>query len=225
MRLFRAGCLVAVLFITGSIALAQGSDPIGVPTRGPTGSPPCSGSLTLGNGTDDCTVAAGQDATSVTIVFPSADFTNGETVTCGISNAFLDGGPTELVNGVLGFAPTITGSGASATAACTWTVFTGTNNDPPGENESVAQMETECYLTNLTNSLPPSLRYNDPDDCAGVPGGTTNSDLVYSITGAVTGPGDDIVALTTGVPEPSSASLLLLGLVGLGFFARRKLLA
>jgi len=181
-------------------------------------------SLALGNGTiqDDCTVAGGQAATSVTIVLPSADFTGGESVTCGISNAFLDSGPTQLINGILGFLPTY--NPATNTDSCTWNVFTGTN--PDEGTESVKQMEADCWRTNATNSLPRPLQFNDPDDCAGVPGGTSNSDIVYSITGAVTGsPADDIVAITTGVPEPSSASLLLLGLVGLGFFARRKLLA
>jgi len=176
--------------------------------------------------TDAYTVPDGDTATTISIVLPAADVNAG--VTCGISNAFLDGGTTELVGGVLGFAPTITGTGASETATCTWYAYTGPNTDPPGTTESVAQMNLDCYLTNVVN-VSSKLPLLDPDDCAGVtgvPGGAYN-DVIFTIVDPVTGGGsaDDITANTTGVPEPSSASLLLLGLVGLGFFARRKLLA
>jgi len=79
-------------------------------------------------------------------------------------------------------------------------------------------MESDCTLSNLGI-------IRDFDDCAGVPAGTVNSDITLGINGPLpSGQGTvPIGVVVTGVPEPASLSLLMMGLAGVFMYRRRKL--
>jgi hypothetical protein len=208
MKLLKAMCFLVLLATSASLALADGIDPIVSPGRSHTGSPQLLPvvSLDVPNSnlvTDDFTVEGGV-VTAVSITLPAVDVALG--VTCGPSNAFLDGGTFNIRTG--GFAPVFNTDG---TATCSYTSFTGT---PPNEpSESVSRMELDCTLTNLG-------ALHDADDCAGVPSGTTDSDVRFSIFGGV--PDADLTANSVITPEPASACLLMFGLTGLGAIRRRR---
>ena len=210
MKLLKAVCFLVLLVTSASLALADGIDPIVSPSRGRTGSPPLTPTLTLdvpnsGLVTDDFTVKNGV-VTAVSITFPAADVALG--VTCGASNAFLDGGKFSLRKG--GFAPV---SNSNGTATCNYTSFTGTPPDEP--RESVSRMELDCTLTNLGV-------IRDSDDCSGIPSGTDFSDLKFTIKGGKPDVGLTANSTISGVPEPASACLLMFGLTGLGVIRRRR---
>jgi hypothetical protein len=79
-------------------------------------------------------------------------------------------------------------------------------------------METDCLLTNFG-------LINDPDDCVGIPSGTTNSDLVLPVTGP-DGPttfNPPLTGSATGLPEPASIAMLAMGLLGLFMIRRRRI--
>ena len=176
---FRNMFLAAAVIVVGMSAVAakaDGIDPRVTPSRGSTGSPvflpalslPVTSSLQV----DEYTVGAGGVVTSISITLPAADVALG--VTCGVSNAFIDGG---AYNGTTGFAPVLNANG---TATCNYTTFTGITNN---EGESVLTLEHDCTSDNESSLISP-----DFDDCAGVPGGTTNSDVIFTIEGAVARP-------------------------------------
>lgn len=210
MRLVKAACFLVLLVTSASFALADGIDPIVSPGRAHTGSPTLTPVVDLdvpnsGLVTDDFTVQNGT-VTAVSITLPAVDVALG--VTCGASNAFLDAGAFNLKMG--GFAPILNQDG---TATCSYTSFTGTNTDP--NSESVTKMELDCFLTN-TGTI------RDADDCAGVPSGTTNSDVSFTIFGGVGGADLSASSQFSGVPEPASLSMLMFGLTGLGLIRRRR---
>lgn len=105
MTFLKVVCFVALLVTSASFALADGIDPIVSPGRAHTGSPPLTPTVDLDvpNSqlvTDDFTVDNGV-VTAVSITLPAVDVALG--VTCGPSNAFLDGGAYNAKKG--GFAP------------------------------------------------------------------------------------------------------------------------
>ncbi len=210
MKLLKVLCFVVLLVTSASLALADGIDPIVSPGRAATGSPGLTPVVDLdvpnsGLVTDDFTVEDGV-LTAVSITLPGVDVNLG--VTCGVSNAFLDGGAFNIKTG--GFAPTINQDG---TATCSYTSFSGP--DPDEGPESVLKMELDCTLTNLGV-------IRDADDCAGIPSGTTNSDVRFTVFGGVGGADLSATSQFSGVPEPASLSMLMFGLTGLGVIRRRR---
>jgi PEP-CTERM motif len=220
-KLVKMLSVAALILCSASLTLADGVDPIINPNRGPTGSAPLTPSFAISGANSDpnctaqCYTVESGLVTSITFAAPISD-----DITCGISNAFLDSpGQIFLLQGANPLnvnnyytKPTVSGSND----VCSWTTFTGT--EPDEGFESVAKMESDCLLTNFGV-------IRDADDCAGVPSGTTNSDLVLPVTGP-NGPvtlETPIIASATGVPEPASLSMLLIGLAGLFMYRRRRI--
>jgi len=166
---------------------------------------------------------------SISIAFPEAFFPVG-TVTCGVSNAFVDAGkynPT-LDGGAGGFLPLVTTENGVAVSECNYGVYpTPPNYRTPAPDSEVPQIELLCTETN-ENHL---NGVNDPDDCEGVPSVGIYTDVVFVIVGATPVPdmpfGDGLgsTAVFATTPEPASIGFLLLGLGSLGVFARRRRLA
>jgi len=212
MRFARAIGLGLALIAASGVASAS---TIITPSRGPTGSPPYTASLTLevgdtGTMVDDFTVQPGDTVLDISVVLPYQDAQQG--VVCGVSNAYLDGGTYNPLLG--GFAATISGTGTSETATCSYSAFTG---DPDG-SETVLQMELDCAATNIGI-------ISDPGSCAGVPydpTGKGQGDVDFSISGAV--PDVDLGAnsVIASTPEPQSLALLLIGLSAIGVLAWRR---
>jgi hypothetical protein len=199
------------------MALADGIDPRVTPGRGPTGSPDFTTSFAL-TGSGDFTVVNGT-VTAISINLPAADVSAGFVLTCGVSNAFLDGGAATFDKTGVYFNPV---SDPTTGQTCNYTSFTGVNNDPAGSNESILQQEIECYATNLG-------LLHDADDCAGVPQDTSDNhsqsgDVTFSVSGPLPGPDLAPLGVTAVItPEPASFSLLLVGLTGVFAYRRRKL--
>jgi len=209
--------VLGVLMLGASVALADGTDPIISPGRGPTGSPPAEPEVSLdvicptsicGVVVDDFTVNDGT-LTAVSVTFPEQDVSLG--ITCGQSDAFLDLG---LFNG----------------NTCKYSAYSGSMGeviqDLSETDAGIATLEAECLAYNEYGSSPPNNSTVTPDAaaCIGIPSGTDQSDLQTLIQGAVEG-----VPLTANLvitPEPSSLALLVLGLGFVAIFAcRRKQLA
>lgn len=228
MRSLKMLGLCTAILSASSIAFASA---IITPSRGPTGSPPYTSSMTIGvvdggvsscNGSEspsdtacDFTVGLNDTVTGISITLPDAT----GNVLCGISNAFIDGGSTVNVGGQNGFEPTTTGSGASETATCSYTTFTGINTNPAENQETVSRQETDCFNYNAGNGA-----NNDSDDCGGVPydpTGTGQGDVVFTLTGE-TGTFDATVSSTIVTPEPGSLALLLIGLGSVGILGYRR---
>jgi hypothetical protein len=232
MRFRIAFLAVVVLGLSAAITRADGVDPLGAPVRGPTkslgpfganqGVPICDSS-----DASDCSTVSGDMITDdydvengtveeISITFPAADVALG--VTCGVSNAFVDGGKYNATLG--GFAPVLNGDG---TATCNYGQYpTPPNYRTVGLTDSeILQLEALCTATNMGGP-------NNPDDCEGVPAGTDYSDVDFVITGAIPalpGSPDAIgsVAAIVITPEPTSLALLALGIGSLAFFYRRQL--
>jgi len=228
MKSLRLVALCAAALAASSIASAS---TIITPSRGPTGSPPYTSNITIGvedggvtscNGSAspsdsqcDFTVGTGDMVTGISITLPDS----GNNVVCGVSNAFVDGGAfNSLLNG---FAPTTTGTGANETATCSYSVFTGTNDDDGPE--SISQQERDCTASNKNPS------YNDFDDCAGVPydptaNGSQSGDVVFTLTGlpANSNFDADVTSTIAPTPEPGSLALLLLGLGSVALLGYRR---
>ncbi len=224
------GLIAFVLLLASSAAATKIT-----PNRGPTGSPPCGSSLTLavtsaGNNfpfaddEDNCTAEDGT-VTALSITFPTVDALAG--VTCGISNAFLDGGVDGetgyYISSLGGFSPVINNPGANETATCYYTTFTGVSKQPPGI-ETIPRMEQDCSVTNFEYTAT-SPKLVDAEDCAGVPDPGSFSDVDFTITGAVGGVSlaGTTTVTPTPTPEPASLAFLVLGLGSLGLFVRRRL--
>ena len=230
MKLVKMFWLVALVLCTASLALADSTDPRVSPGVGPGHSPTCESSGTLVG--PDCAVQSGT-ATGISISLADS---SGDTLTCGVSNAFLDAPTT---GSTFHFDPAtdptapwyFTAFNNGTTQTCNYTSFTGVNDESPTEiayeNNTLAPCvlnvlasctiaQNDCTLTNISMGL--GTRYNDADDCAGVP---TGSDLVYNVVGATSN--DVLTGSISGVPEPASLSLLMIGLVGLFMYRRRKL--
>lgn len=219
--------LIAVLSLAmfgANVALADSTDPQLSNGRGPTGSPapppsvqfvvPADSETTPVPGETEFTVNVGQTLVEeIMSVSNPGDLLD---VTCGVSNALLDGGAFSSELG--GFASTY--NPTSQTSSCTWTAFTGEGAAvDTGSILQESMLEGNCAAYNGSNEL------EDPSgimqDCIGVPGGTPNSDIVFSVLNesdtAIT-----VTADSTLVPEPSSAAMLILGLAGLGSLAYRR---
>jgi len=222
MRFRMALLAVVVLGLSATIARADGVDPVAAPGRGPTGSPTCGAALDLsvsssGTVTDDCTVVGGT-ITEISITFPEADVELG--ITCGVSDAFVDGGIYDPATGGFAAVPDTNGDGGET---CNWGKYpTPPNYRTPGMTAAqIAQLEALCLATNSGGA-------NNPQDCEGVPAGTDYSDVEFVITGAIPGvslSGTEVITPTVVTPEPTSLALLVLGIGSLAFFYRRRQLA
>jgi hypothetical protein len=217
-RLTKVAWFLGVTLLSAGMALADGIDPRVTPGRGPTGSPPFTSVFDL-TGSETFTVVNGT-VTAISINLPEADVSAGFVLTCGVSNAFLDG-PGAVHVDLMG-AYFNAASDPTTGQTCNYTSFTGVNNDPAGSNESILQQEIECTATNLG-------LINDPDDCAGVPQDTSanqsqSGDVKFTVSGPLPGPDLAPLGVTAVItPEPASFSLLLVGLTGVFAYRRRKL--
>jgi len=217
MRPVKVIALLAFVIFGASVALADNTDPIIGGQRGPTGSPappetlsitvPGDSQTTPVPGQTEFTINVGQTLVQESISVPLP----ADEVTCAVSNALVDGGAFSDTLG--GFAPTF----ANGVSTCTWTAFTGEGAAvDDGTLPTESKLEGNCQAYNGSNELesPSGIEA----DCIGIPGGTQNSDIIFSVINE----SDETVtatAVSTIVPEPNSAALLMLGLGGLGILA------
>jgi len=222
MRALKLIAVLSVVMFGASVALADSADPQFNTTRGPSGSPPPPESVTFVvpadsqttpvPGETEFTVSNGLTLIqeSISVELPADD------VTCGVSNALLDGGAFSSSLG--GFAPTY--NTATGMSTCTWTAFTGEGAAvDDGTFATESKLEGNCQAYNGSNEL------EDPSgiaaDCIGIPGGTPNSDVVFSVINDSSN-SISVTADSTVVPEPGSAAMLIVGLAGLGLLAYRR---
>lgn len=227
MRLMKIFWLAALVLCSASFALADGVDPLVGATRGPVGSTGLTESFSV-TGTNvpidtNCVypgtttqeqcfeVPSGETLTAVSYVEPDA-FTGAFPLFCGISNAFVDGGPT--VSDKNYFLPTDDGTNST----CSYAAYTGLtpppDTPPAGSND---ELDAFCLASNTFNN-PTGSQY-----CIGI----TNGDLYVPV---LDGNGNPVVippgiisGAATLVPEPGSFAMLFSGLAGLFMYRRRRL--